>query len=59
MVRRLVDATGFKLAPLHLSGTYVVPDRSTMLGAYVITLVLLLMFFFAPLQTNPFIYFQF
>ena len=35
------------------------PKHGTVAGTYLAVLLLLLILFFAPLQANPFIYFQF
>jgi hypothetical protein len=36
-----------------------VPSKVTIAGAYVVAMAVLAILFFAPLDDNPFIYFQF
>jgi alginate O-acetyltransferase complex protein AlgI len=56
---KLFDWLGFRVENHPVSGAFAVPDRVTVCGVYAIGVVVLMLFFFAPLNTNPFIYFQF
>lgn len=56
---RLLEWLGVEIRAHELSGAWAVPRKATIAGAYVMALVLLLVIFFAPLNANPFIYFQF
>jgi alginate O-acetyltransferase complex protein AlgI len=60
---RLIDNVlgwlGVEIQAHELSGAWLVTRQVTLAGAYLIALVLLVTLFFAPLNGNPFIYFQF
>ena len=55
----LLNLLGMRVENHHVSGAFVVPDRVTVCGVFSISFTLLMLFFFAPLNTSPFIYFQF
>jgi alginate O-acetyltransferase complex protein AlgI len=60
--RRLTSALaifGFRFESLPISGSLLVPYRITLAGSYVISLAILILLYFAPMNTSPFIYFQF
>jgi alginate O-acetyltransferase complex protein AlgI len=59
LLSRGLDWFGFRWSALGISGVYLTPARVTVAGSYVVCLVLLLLFYFVPMNTNPFIYFQF
>ncbi len=50
---------GLEIQTHELSGAWVSARKVTLPGSYFVALVLLLTLFFAPLNGNPFIYFQF
>jgi alginate O-acetyltransferase complex protein AlgI len=54
-----LDFVGFKVENTPISGAYFVPCRVTVAGSYLISMALLILFYFAPMNVNPFIYFQF
>ena len=60
---RLMDQVlgwlGVEIHSHDLSGSWLVTRKVTLAGTYFIALVLLVTLFFAPLNGNPFIYFQF
>ena len=56
---RALGALGFELRSDPIAGWYVVLGASTFAGAFVVSTWLLLLFFFAPTGSSPFIYFQF
>jgi alginate O-acetyltransferase complex protein AlgI len=58
-VTRWLERLGFELRHDPISGWYVVFGLRTALGAFVLTLWILGLFYFAPTGTSPFIYFQF
>lgn len=55
----LLSRLGLQIEAHELSGAWLVPSRITVVGAYAAALVVLAVVFFAPLDDNPFIYFQF
>jgi alginate O-acetyltransferase complex protein AlgI len=55
----LLSWLGLRVETHPVSGAFIVPDRVTLCGVYCISFILLILFFFAPLNTSPFIYFQF
>jgi hypothetical protein len=59
MLNKAFHWLGAGIEAHELSGAWVVPQRVTVAGAYVVSLALLVTLFFAPLNGNPFIYFQF
>lgn len=56
---KLLGWMGVEIQAHGLSGAWMVPARVTAIGAYAVTLLVLVTLFFAPLNSNPFIYFQF
>ncbi len=50
---------GLQIQTHQLSGSWAVPQKLTLAGTYLVAMVLLVTLFFAPLNGNPFIYFQF
>ena len=58
-VTRWLERLGYELRHDAISGWYVVFGLRTALGAFVLTLWVLGLYFFAPTGTSPFIYFQF
>jgi alginate O-acetyltransferase complex protein AlgI len=50
---------GFRIENLPISGVFLVPYRITFAGSYAVALVFLILLYFAPMNTSPFIYFQF
>jgi alginate O-acetyltransferase complex protein AlgI len=56
---KLLNLLGMRIDNHPISGAFIVPDRLTVCGVYSISFILLMLFFFAPLNTSPFIYFQF
>jgi hypothetical protein len=57
--RALLSLFGLKIEEVSLSGAYVIPNQVTTPGVYLIAMACLMIFLFAPMNTNPFIYFQF
>jgi len=57
--RKVIAGLGLKIEPCQISGAFLRPDRVSFSGIYLFSLLLLIMFYFAPMNTNPFIYFQF
>ena len=57
LARRVIGSWRVETDPI--SGPYLVPCRVTVTGAFAVMMVLLMLFLFAPLIMNPFIYFQF
>ncbi|HLH52761.1 MAG TPA: MBOAT family O-acyltransferase [Verrucomicrobiae bacterium] len=55
----LLRSLGLRIENNPVSGTFVVPGQVTVCGVYSLVFILLMLFFFAPLNTSPFIYFQF
>ena len=53
---RLREALGLRAAEWPLAGTYLVPARVTVAGAFLITLFVVSIFLFAPSQVGPFVY---
>jgi hypothetical protein len=56
---RVLETLGMDVCESAIAGAWLIPARPTAAGAYCITLLLLIVLYFAPLATNPFIYFQF
>ncbi len=60
---RLIDKAfawlGLEIQAHELSGAWVVGRKVTLAGSYLVAFLLLVTLFFAPLNGNPFIYFQF
>jgi hypothetical protein len=56
---RLAGSLGMNFETHELSGSWLVPVKVTVAGAYAVALLVLVILFFAPLDDNPFIYFQF
>lgn len=50
---------GIGIVDHPITGAYAVPQRVTIMGAYLLFMTFLMLYFFAPLTMNPFIYFQF
>ena len=50
---------GLGLTESEISGRYLEMKRATLTGIYLLGMVLLILFLFAPMNTNPFVYFQF
>jgi hypothetical protein len=50
---------GFRMEKLPISGAFLVPCRVTFLGSYFAALLFFIVLYFAPMNTSPFIYFQF
>jgi alginate O-acetyltransferase complex protein AlgI len=59
LAKRLLELCGFELRSDPICGWYVVFAAPTAVGAFVLASWLLLLFFFTPTGTSPFIYFQF
>jgi alginate O-acetyltransferase complex protein AlgI len=57
--RKSLGYLGLEIRAHQLSGMWLVPGRVTVAGTYLVALVVLAILFFAPLDDNPFIYFQF
>ena len=53
------EKLGFAVEFNPISGPILYPVRATIVGSYAIFLLLFVIFFFAPFNTSPFIYFQF
>ncbi len=56
---KLLRWVGIEIESNELSGAWLMPGKVTVAGAYTVALVVLVILFFAPLDDNPFIYFQF
>jgi alginate O-acetyltransferase complex protein AlgI len=56
---RWLEWLGWDIDCSSISGRYLTGRRVTVVGSYVLSMWLLLIFYFAPNQTSPFIYFQF
>lgn len=56
---RLWNWLGVGVIDHPIAGAYVVPQRLTIAGAYLMIMTFLAIYFFAPLTMDPFIYFQF
>jgi hypothetical protein len=56
---KLLGWLGMEFEAHELSGSWLVPSKVTIAGAYVVAMAVLAILFFAPLDDNPFIYFQF
>jgi MBOAT, membrane-bound O-acyltransferase family len=56
---KLFGWLGMEFEAHELSGAWLVPAKVTIAGAYVVAMAVLVILFFAPLDDNPFIYFQF
>ena len=54
-----LEALGLGVHESSISGAWLFPERPTVAGAYCVTLLVLIVLYFSPLATNPFIYFQF
>ena len=55
----LLGRLGIEIEAHQLSGAWLAPGKASVAGAFVGALVMLVILFFAPLDDNPFIYFQF
>jgi alginate O-acetyltransferase complex protein AlgI len=55
----LCGLLGAGIEDATISGPYLVLRRVTVAGAFVVAMTLLMLYLFAPLMMNPFIYFQF
>jgi alginate O-acetyltransferase complex protein AlgI len=58
-ILQMIDRGGWVLDSGSISGPYLRGQRITVAGSYILCLWILAIFYFAPTQTSPFIYFQF
>jgi alginate O-acetyltransferase complex protein AlgI len=59
LIDKLCEWLGLEIEDRGISGPYAVWRRVTVAGAYTVMMILLMLYFYAPLIMNPFIYFQF
>jgi hypothetical protein len=59
VLQRLMTLAGLRVAANPLSGVFVTLDEVTVGGTYLVAAAVAAVLLFAPLNANPFIYFQF